>query len=134
MTALVMTRHFVTFYSPGTLVAETTTKPIYSWDVETAKQMAAKITERHGARPYAFAFTTRGRSEDDLDSKETARSCRYYLGGRIRTLEEVRADAVPDERILLSNMEGNDWKRVWESTSGWKWTQPLGDDDVVLDV
>jgi hypothetical protein len=127
-----MQKHFVTFYSPGTFVAETTEKPIDSWDVDAAVKMAETITERHNARPYGFRFTTRGREENDLDSKVVAKSCFYYLSGKIETIEDVRKRADPDERILLSNMEGNGWKRVIHTTRGWLWTQPLHDGDVVL--
>jgi hypothetical protein len=64
-----MKKHFVTFYSPGTMVAETTEKPIASWNIKTAKQMASSIRERHGACPYGFRFTTRSRKANELDSK-----------------------------------------------------------------
>jgi hypothetical protein len=127
-----MQKHFVTFYSPGTFVAESTTNPIAEWDVDAAVKMAGKITERHGASPYGFRFTTRERGDDDLDSKVVATSPMHYIGGLIRTVEEVRAKADLKERILLSNMEGNGYARVWQTTKGWLWTQPLEDDDVVL--
>jgi len=94
--------------------------------------MAGKITERYGARPYGFRFTTRARGDGDLDSKVVATSPMHYIGGLVRTLEEVRAKADPKERILLSNMEGNGYARVWQTTKGWLWTQPLNDNDVVL--
>lgn len=74
-------QHFVTFYSPGTMVAETTAKPVADWTVDVAVEMARGIKERHGAAPYGFCFTTRGREADDLDSKEIARSPFYWLGG-----------------------------------------------------
>lgn len=127
-----MQRHFVTFYSPGTFVAESSTEPIAAWDVDAAVEMAGKITERYGARPYGFRFTTRARGDGDLDSKVVATSPMHYIGGLVRTLEEVRAKADPKERILLSNMEGNGYARVWQTTKGWLWTQPLNDNDVVL--
>ena len=41
-------KHFVTYYSPGTFVAETTEEPIDSWDVEVAKKRAKNIKERYG--------------------------------------------------------------------------------------
>src|SRR5258708_40344118 len=47
-----MQKHFVTFYSPGTFVAETTTKPIDKWDVDTAVQMAQGGSRTNGAPPY----------------------------------------------------------------------------------
>lgn len=127
-----MEQHFVTFLSPGTFVAEETTELIGSWDVDAARERAGHIKERYGATPYGFRFTTRARGDNDLDSKVVATSCMYYLGGKVETLEEIEARADPKESILRSNMRCNNWPRVWTSTSGWRWTQALKDDDVVL--
>lgn len=127
-----MQKHFVVFYSPGTFVAESTEREIEAWDVEVAKHMATTIKERYGATPYGFRFVTRGRSAKDLDSKETARSHMYYLGGTIETLEQVEARNDPKERILRANMRGNGVARVIVNNNSWKSTQPLKDDDVVL--
>lgn len=128
-----MKAHFVEFLSPGTFVHEVTTKAIDAWDVERAKLMAIDIVERYGARPYGFRFITRSRSDDELDSKVTAQSGVYYLGGTIRTIEQVEADADPAETILLSNMRSNGWPRIVTNTNSWKWTAPLADGDEVLD-
>lgn len=127
-----MEAHFVTFYSPGTLVAEQTEKPIQSWDVDLAVAMSSDIKERYGARPYGFRFTTRGRGPDDLDSKVTAKSPMHYIGGKVETREEVEARNDPSETILRSNMRGNGYERIWVSTEGYRWTQPLQADDVVI--
>lgn len=131
--AAAIEQHFVTFYSPGTFIAETTAKPVKSWDVDAAVSMARDIHERHGASPYGFRFTARGRGPDDLDSRQTAQSCFYWLGGKVETVEEVAARNDPSERILLGNMQGNGWDRIVTNTNSWKWTQPLHDGDVVLD-
>lgn len=128
-----LTAHFVTFYSPGTFVAEDTTLPIDAWDVPTAKAMATDITERHGATPYGFRFTTRGREADELDSRVIARSPMYFLGGVVETLDQVKARATEADRILIGNMEGNGYARIITNTNSWRWTQPLRDDDVVLE-
>lgn len=125
-------QHFVTFYSPGTFVAETTEKPVAAWNVDDAVAIAALIEERHGAKPYGFRFTTRGRSETELDSKVIATSPMHYIGGKVETLDDVAARSDPREAILLSNMRCNRWNRIWRSTAGWAWTQPLSDDDVVI--
>ncbi len=127
-----MEKYFVTFYSPGTFVAETSTRSVDEWDVAAARELANEISERYGATPYAFRFTTRSRGPEDLDSKQTKASPTYYLGGVVRTIEEVRAAGLPEERILLSNMESNRWDRIVTTTEGWMWTQPLEPDDVVL--
>lgn len=127
-----MQAHFVTFYSPGTLFPEETTKPIDTWNVEAALLLAAAITERHGAKPYAFAFSTRSRGPNDLDSKVTARSHFYFLGGKILTRADIAARNDPSDEILLKNMEYSDIPRVVENTNSWKVTVPLGPQDVVL--
>ncbi len=129
---IVAKQHFVTFLSPGSFLAESSTKAMDSWDVDKAAAMAKEITERYGAKPYSFYFTTRGRTETDLDSKEIARSPSYFLGGKVETLEEVEARNDPKEEILRSNMRGNGYKRIWTTTEGWSWTVPLDDDSVVL--
>ena len=128
-----MKKHFVTFYSPGTFVSETTRHEIDSWDVEKAKEMARSIKERHGATPYGFNFITRERKDDDLDSQIVATSNMYYLGGKIRHLDFIILENNPDERILISNMKNNGWDRVVENCNSYKITQPLEKDDVVLD-
>jgi len=127
-----MQQHFVTFYSPGTFVAETSSKPIALWDADLAVAMAGEITERYGATPYGFRFSTRAREDDELDSKQVAQSAFYYIGGKVETIEEVEARDDPKEEILRSNMRRNGYSRIWTSTSGWKWTQPLGDADIVI--
>ena len=53
-----MRQHYVQFFSPGTFVAETSTRTIDSWSVTTALKMAGKVTERYGATPYGFKFHT----------------------------------------------------------------------------
>lgn len=44
-----MKKHFVTFYSLGTFVAEQTTQEINGWDTNKATSMARNIKERHKA-------------------------------------------------------------------------------------
>jgi exonuclease I len=85
-----MKKNFVRFLSPSTFCHEETTKPIESWDVGRAIEMASKIKERHGATPFAFQFVTRGRKKNELDSRVTATSGRYYLGGKVLTLEQIK--------------------------------------------
>lgn len=128
-----VSQHFVTFFSPGTIVAETSTKPVDSWSVDLAKRLALEITERYNAKPFGFYFTTRSRGPLDLDSKETAKSNFYYLGGRIETIEEVNARNDPNERILRSNMKINGWNKIIVNDNSWRFTAPLRDTDVVLE-
>lgn len=126
-------KDFVTFYSPGTFQAEMTTMPISSWDEEEAIEMAKSIVERHDARPYGFRFTTRGREDDELDSRELARSGMYYINGVVRTLEEVEADE-KSSGIILDNMRYNKWDKIVETYSPYKWTSPFNNGDKIVRV
>lgn len=127
-----MQAHFVTFFSPGTFVSETTDKPIAAWNTDAALALMADVTERYGAKPYGFRFTTRGREENELDSKVVDRSPMYFVGGKVETREEIIARNDPKEEILRFNLDANDIERVWVSTEGWRVTQPLNADDIVL--
>ena len=129
-----MKKHFVEFMSPGTFVSELTIREVDSWDIDTAVKMAQSITERHNARPYGFRFFTRERDEGDLDSHISEQSNIYYLGGRIETREEVETRNDPEERILLSNMRINNWDRIVVNENSWRFTAPLTEHDVILDV
>ena len=127
-----MKQHFVTFCSPGTFVSETSQSPITSWDVNEAKVMAKGIKERHGATPYGFYFSTRERKEDELDSKVVKTSPMHYLGGKVETLEEVKARNDPKEETLRWNMETNGYNRIIINTNSYKSTFPLKDEDIIL--
>lgn len=128
-----MHKHFVTFYSPGTFVHETTTKPIEAWDVELAKTMALDVVERYEATPFGFQFTTRSRGDDDLDSKVTAQSPMYFLGGRLETLAEVEARNDPKEDTLRLNMRSNGYDKIITNDNSWRSVTPFKDGDVLLD-
>lgn len=150
-----MEKHFVTFCSPGTFVSETSlissankiyfagsmrggraacTREIAAWNVDEAVAMSREIKERHGATPYGFYFTTRTRGEADFDSKQTAKSNFYWLGGDVRTADEVLAGTDPKEQILRDNVRINDFKRIITNRNSWKFTSQMEDDDVVLSV
>lgn len=126
-------KHFVTFFSPGTFTAEATTMPVESWSIEKAKEMAHDVVERYGATPFGFQFNTRARDDADLDSKQSAQSPFYHLGGKIETLADVEARNDPKEEILRSNMRCNGYDRIVVNDNSYRNTYPLAKDDVVLD-
>jgi len=95
--------------------------------------MSKKITERYGAKPFAFVFSTRERGDKDLDSKTIKTSGRYFLGGKVLTLADVEKQ-MPKETILISNMRCNGIKKVVVNDNSWRSIQPLEPKDVVLDV
>ena len=127
-----MQKHYVTFYSPGTIVPETDTHEVDSWNVNAAVEMSYEINQRHGARPYGFRFTTRERGPDDFDSKVTATSGTYYLGGEVMTLEQVRAKKRSGDATLITNMKINNIERVIENCNSWRSVTEFKDGDVVL--
>jgi hypothetical protein len=136
-------RHFITFYSPGTLFSETTSKPIDDWDTRKAVAMAADITERHGSTPYGFRFETRACAPDTDDGaggtihgaqKVMGASPMHFINGQVETLAQVKARNTGGEDILISNMEGNGWDRVITTRNGYKSTQPFTDGAVNVDV
>ena len=128
-----MKQHYIHFLCPGTLVSECIIEKIDSWDVEIAKQLATKQLARHASKPYGFRFVTKERTENELDSKVVKTSPMYFLGGKVETLDEVRARNDPKEKTLLWNMEVNNFNRIITNTNSWEITLPLADDDVVLE-
>ena len=124
-----MEQSFVIFLSPGAFFSEQTERPIDSWDIEQAKAIAAGMVQGHNARPYGFKFVTRRRKDDEIIKQSGV----YYLGGKLRTLEQVEADNLPNEEILRWNMRENNYSAVIENTNSWKFTAPFNKEDVLLD-
>ena len=121
-------KHYVTFYSPGSFVLETTTKEIDVWSVDLAVYYAKKIKERHGAIPYGFSFKTK--ESDGWSSKTVKESGMYYLGGRLLTIDDI-----PDTKensILRDNMRFNNYEYVIENINSWKITLPFHKDKDIL--
>lgn len=116
-----MQKHFVTFYSPGTFVSETTTKEIDAWSVDLVVRMAKEIVERHRATPYGFKFKTQ--ESDGWEPKTVKESGMYFLGGKLLTLDDI--PDVSENRILRSNMRNNGYDTVIENTNSWKVTLPF---------
>lgn len=71
---MTMQQHYVTFYSPGTLVPEQTTRRVDAWDVAAAVAMAGEDILRSNMRcngweriltnRNSYAFTTDMRADD----------------------------------------------------------------------
>ena len=121
-------KHFVTFYSPGSFVSESTSKEIDTWSVDLAVRMAKDIKERHGAVPYGFRFKTM--ESDGWSPKTVKESGMYYLGGKLLKLIDI-----PDTKensILRDNMRFNNYEWVIENTNSWKVTLPFYKDKDTL--
>lgn len=99
----------VTFYSPGTLVPETS-------EIETDLTdpiQIAELARTFRTTPFAFSLN----------------DTRYWLGGTIMTLEDVPED----QKILRWNMQHNDIKRVIVNNNSWRHTAEFRDTDVLLE-
>lgn len=133
----------VTFLSPGTFVSEQTSKPIASYDVQLAVEISRSITERYGATPYGFYFSTQIESDPisdgeggqlNVEPKTVDESKMYYINGEIETIADVEARNDPSESILLSNMKCNNWDRIVVTRNGYKHTRPFNDGDHIVNL
>ena len=122
---------FVTFVSPGTFFAETTTLPIASRDLSLAVKMSRKITERYGSKPYGFRFETRIVADPIPDG----------MGGTLTveaktvdtsSIADVERRADPKESILCGNMSGNGMWIVVTTCSPYRSTCEFKPADVVV--
>ena len=139
----VETKHFVTFYSPGTFFSETNDDYIDSWDTVKATDMAKDIKQRYGAKPYGFRFATRlvakpisdgAGGKLDVQPKTIKTSGLYFLGGKLETIDDVFARDLKEESILRSNMEANRMYVVCENTNSYRATIPFEEDSTLLDA
>lgn len=111
------TKHYVEFFYSGIITADTSCRPSDHRD-------PARVSLPDGA--YAFHFFDREETELDGETLRGERknvSPTYYPGGTVKTLAEIEALHDPRDRILLSNMRGNDWPAVVYTRFG-NWPQP----------
>lgn len=132
---------YVRFFSPGTMFSEESCRPIDSWNIAAAVEMANGIKERHAAKPYGFKFVTMlehdpipdGRGGTfAVEPKQLRESAMHHFGGKI-----LRYDDVPDDQehsILRGNMRCNDMPLVIENRNSWRHTGEFKADDVVVEA
>lgn len=132
-------QHFVQFFSPGTLVSETSTLPIDKRDTHLAADMARTITERHGAKPYGFQFITKIVAEPvpdgeggtlDVTPKEVERSGTHYITGELTLYDEVPLC----EDTLRSNMRRNRHPIYIENNNSYRFTISFEESDCIVDA
>lgn len=137
-----MRKHHVTFFSPGTFYPEQSSAPVSSLDTREAAELARGIVERYGARPFAFRFCTMLTVEPvsdgeggflDVLPRQVEQSGLYFLGGTLRTIEEVIAAADPGERILLGNMRQERCPLIIEVRNSYLSTHFFGQADAIVD-
>lgn len=136
------TKHYAHFLSPGTLFDEETSQEIAEWDTRKAVQMAGEITERYGAKPFGFRFTTVTIVSDVPDgrggfmpptTREDKQSPMHFIAGRLKNLAEVEAEYGANSTIAW-NMRVNKWPVVVETQTPWKHTSVFANGSILLDA
>jgi len=139
---MILNKHFVQFYSPGTFMPEVSEKVVRSWNPKRATALARDIVERYGAKPFGFRFITRRCATpiDDgeggklnVEPKEIKRSGIYYIEGCIETIDQVMARNDPSEERLRDNMRINEIKKVVITKNGYRSVHPFNDGDNIVD-
>jgi len=124
VTVEVTKRRFVNFLAPGSLYAEESR-------VETDETDPLKIDVPESAFAFYFSEFYEAMCQDKrLVSQSEKTSGRYYPGGQILTLKDVKREH-PEKDILARNMEYNEGWNPAVLTRRGNW-QPFEDDDVIL--
>ncbi|MEH2698511.1 hypothetical protein DXU03_15155 [Rhizobium johnstonii] len=100
----------VHFSFPQMFRADEVVGNLPSFDVEEAKKIANRMISQWGDQPFSFHFVRRYLKSNGNQSLEVSPT--YFLGGHVRTLEDVCCDNKPDEQILVANMRARDYRRV----------------------
>ncbi len=122
---MVEQKTYVEFSFCGAVVDE-----VLSFEVESRDIGSLRVPD--GAFGFQFfdqLSTMVGKVE--LVSGRLNKSPMHYYGGRVMTLEEVRAE-MPEERILILNMECNGYDRVIQCRYGN--FKPFDADDVYVEA
>lgn len=119
--------HKVEYLMPGLLVSESITLDLSERSVKEAVDLAPK-------NAFCFTFFDVPDAPDlgeefTVTPKPQNRSGRYYLGGEVLTLKDVR-EHYGAYSILLSNMRGNEWDAVIKCRTGN--FQPFTSEDVIV--
>lgn len=119
--------HRATYYIPGTLFPETVTKKLDARSVDEAVSKAPSSA-------YCFELFDVLPPPDlgpefSVTSKPLNKSARFFIGGKLFTVEEVERE-YPELGILASNMRCNDYKVVIRCRTG-NW-QPFQMEDTLL--
>lgn len=128
--------YLVTYFSPGTFFAESSSKEFAEIDLKKIATAAKKVKERHGATPWGFEIVEMRRPVEKGEFEVVPKTVRQ-IGGRYHLTGELkRYDDIPETEkthILRSNMWGNDWPIIVENRNSWLSTQPFEQEDVIVD-
>ena len=116
------TKQYVEFLYPGALVPES--------EVREVPNREASVEVPKGCFAYKFFERQETESEDGevLLGRPRNYSGTHYFG-KVMSLDDVKRE-MPNQRTLISNMEGNGWDRVVQTRRGNY--QPFTEQDVLV--
>lgn len=131
------TRHYVDFRSPGSFVAEESSRPIEALDTRLAVRLARGVVERYHQTPYAFRLRTMLEADPvtidgevfEVVPKRVALSGEHFIGAEVLSYDQIPVDA--KHEILRGNMKCNGYPLVAQRAGG-GWTQPFDEDACVV--
>lgn len=101
-----MTEIYAEFMFPGSFFSESAKRKIPSRD-------AIGDWPEHAYCCRTYELTVSEVDGERVTGAPRDHSAWTFRGGRVLTLEDVKRE-LPNERILISNMEGNNWERVYQ--------------------
>lgn len=102
-----------------------------AFDIGEAIEIAESSMDEWGDQPFAFQFVNRYLKENGRYSHQFSPT--YYLGGRVRTIQEIQSADKPDERELLRKMALCRCDKVITTVTPCPVTLPFARDGVVLE-
>ena len=124
------TKYYAEFLFPGLLFSE-------SEHIELKSHNPNEALKKMPESAFAFELydieTRQGileNGEHIKNDKTVNQSGRFYPGGVLLTLEEIKSMDDKNHNILISNMEGNGWNTVVKTRAGNY--QPIEKHDVIL--
>ena len=116
-------KHYVIFYYPGSLMNEE--------EIKLISDRRNKIEIPQGSFGYRFFDRTEVVLDgEELTGKPKNYSCMHYLGRKM-SLAEVKKE-LPNEKILIRNMEGSNYKYMVKTIRGN--FQPFKKGDKIISV
>jgi len=116
-----MLKHYITYWYPGAFCSESSCK-----EVDKRYEMPVLPKYVYAWQYFSKEVTIQNGEELKGEPKNYGPQC---IIGEVFTLEKVR-EVMPHEGTLISNMEGNNWKRVVHCRQGFI---PLNDGDMVFE-
>ncbi|OGH92613.1 MAG: hypothetical protein A2534_00145 [Candidatus Magasanikbacteria bacterium RIFOXYD2_FULL_39_9] len=128
MKARLVRKHFVQFLYSGSFFSEDSSK-------EVAERNPSKVEVPQGAFCFSFydqivGVAIENGKEIPVSSGMLDKSSNYYYGGKVYTVARLKKE-FPNDKTLISNIEGNGYKRAIRCRTG-NW-QPFENGDVFIE-